>query len=203
LTPSQTPGHYVDHATSTRHLRLLSIIAVNNLTACRLVYRNRRGTKSGVTCQTSVSSSDGNRLTLRPLWWPALIMGGQLSWAKCLSGNPSNFVFLLCACSSVVAMWKINSLSPPSRRLRAHYKTVFSSMCVYTGTEMFSTSDEVLVGCSSFSSLAVRHKALCLVTAVKSILHYRRTQRLRTRVSDKSADFVWSGPVRSGPCSGI
>jgi len=29
----------------------------------------------------------------------------------CLSGNPPNFVFLLCACSSVVAMWKINSLS--------------------------------------------------------------------------------------------
>jgi len=38
-------------------------------------------------------------------------MGGQLWWAKCLSGNPPNFAFLLCAYSSVVAMWKINSLS--------------------------------------------------------------------------------------------
>ena len=83
-------------------------------------------------------------------------MGGQLSWAKCLSGNPSNFVFLLCACSSVVAMWKINSLSPPSGRLRAHYKTVFSSVCVYTGTEMFSTSDEK---CSSAAAASAR--SLC------------------------------------------
>jgi len=37
-------------------------------------------------------------------------MGGQLWWVKCLSGNPPNFAFLLCAYSSVVAMWKINSL---------------------------------------------------------------------------------------------
>ena len=29
----------------------------------------------------------------------------------CLSGNPPNFVVVLCAGSSVVAMWKINSLS--------------------------------------------------------------------------------------------
>jgi len=29
----------------------------------------------------------------------------------CLSGNPLNFVFLLCAYSSVVAMWKINFFS--------------------------------------------------------------------------------------------
>jgi len=29
----------------------------------------------------------------------------------CLSGNPPNVVFLLCAYSSVVAMWKINFLS--------------------------------------------------------------------------------------------
>ena len=38
-------------------------------------------------------------------------MGGKLWWAKCLSGKFPDFVFLLCACSSVVAMWKINSLS--------------------------------------------------------------------------------------------
>jgi len=38
-------------------------------------------------------------------------MGGQLWWAKCLSGNPPNFVFLLCAYASVVAMRKINFLS--------------------------------------------------------------------------------------------
>jgi len=38
-------------------------------------------------------------------------MGGQLWWAKCLSGNPPNFAFLLCTCSSVFAIWKINSLS--------------------------------------------------------------------------------------------
>jgi len=33
--------------------------------------------------------------TVAQAGWPALI------WAKCLSGNPPNFVFLLCACSSV------------------------------------------------------------------------------------------------------
>jgi len=38
-------------------------------------------------------------------------LGGQLWWAKCLSGNPPNFAFLLCTCSSVFAIWKINSLS--------------------------------------------------------------------------------------------
>ena len=38
-------------------------------------------------------------------------MGGQLWLAKCLSGNPPNFSFLLCTCSSVFAIWKINSLS--------------------------------------------------------------------------------------------
>jgi len=37
--------------------------------------------------------------------------GGQLWCAMCLSGNPPNFVFLLSAYSSVVAMWKINFLS--------------------------------------------------------------------------------------------
>ena len=31
--------------------------------------------------------------------------------AKCLSGNPPNFAFLLCTCSSIFAIWKINSLS--------------------------------------------------------------------------------------------
>ena len=41
-----------------------------------------------------------------------LLFDGLCSlWAKCLSGNPPNFVFLLCASSSVVAIWKINSLS--------------------------------------------------------------------------------------------
>ena len=37
------------------------------------------------------------------------VLGGQLWWAKCLS--LFLFVFLLCAYSSVVAIWKINSLS--------------------------------------------------------------------------------------------
>jgi len=43
-------------------------------------------------------------------------MGGQLWWAMCLSGNPPNFVFLLCAYSSVVAInflgcYMVNKLS--------------------------------------------------------------------------------------------
>jgi len=53
--------------------------------------------------------------------------GGQLWWAKCLSGNPPNFVFLLCGCSSVVAMWKINSLSPYRYWLLHDYWVVSSA----------------------------------------------------------------------------
>jgi len=44
-------------------------------------------------------------------FWDAAASERQLQLWQFLAGYPPNFVFLLCACSSVVAMWKINSLS--------------------------------------------------------------------------------------------
>jgi len=75
--------------------------------------------------EQTVQTNSMNRPTQKsgpenaPMIENGAFMGGQLWWAKCLSGNPPNFVFLLCACSSVVAMWKINSLSLWRRRVQA------------------------------------------------------------------------------------
>ena len=59
-----------------------------------------------------------HQLTTFVIHYPSLFHSRLKTWVasfdgpiKCLSGNPPNFAFLLCAYSSVVAMWKINSVS--------------------------------------------------------------------------------------------
>jgi len=60
-------------------------------------------------------------------FWDAAASDRQLQLWQFLAGYPPNFVFLLCACSSVVAMWKINSLSLSLQHLVTQFLQAGSS----------------------------------------------------------------------------
>jgi len=117
-------------------------------------------------------------------------MGGQLWWAMCFSGNHSNFLFLLCVYSSVVAMWKINflSLSYNTSRNRSLSKMITTShSCDCYVAYVWSSAELRPVGVItlllSSCTLLVAHRN------ASANMHIHHTQTIP--VTPKHKSFVW------------
>jgi len=101
-------------------------------------------------------------------------MGGQLWWAMCLSGNPPNFVFLLCY-SSVVAMeYKLSlSFSLSLTIARAH-----ALWCAVKHDSLTRDGSRFYVPSTSWPSTLVVSRLSC-DQPMYQILEREKTKNLR------------------------